>query len=643
MTKQSYIIRMQLDGGRQVTTTLNQIGTDGERSMKQLESGVARVDSQFDRFTLNLVRRYLPAFSGAMAVRSISRNIQEFEKIDFRLRRLTESSEDYVSVQKFLSDSAQTLNIDIEALANNYARLLALQDAGVLNRAQVNELAAGFANLKAALGVGDSQIDNVLYGLSQALSQGTVQAQELNQVIEPVPGFLNKIADAAGTTAGGFREMVKSGEISSERFRDVVLTALREYEGAAEEMSDTWVAASTRLSNSWKELSRAIGKTGLIDAIADLTSGTARFVEEVTDAAKGTQSWAQAFRDLTREMALYQMGLAGLDDGISFRAGGFTEQPIGDSGPGSRAGMASFQQRLMEQMGRVSGLTREAMSVAFAPDGTLRPINAPVPGEKPQEIYDRAFKEQDRAAKEAERRAKAIQDVVEALKFENEQLMRTTEEQELYNALQQAGVELDSARGREIEALVRRHQELQRAIAADKEAIEELNRQAKTFGDAWGDAADRVLGSFESIGDAAADLVNDLYKMFIRETISDPIRDFAGDLFKSMAGSFGGTRAAGGPIEQGKWYIAGEHGPEPIWGGGPGAFATGYGNMGGGNVDLKVNVINQTSREVDADVSRSNNGRDIDVILVEKVKKAIGNGSLDRTMRSRYGISPSVS
>lgn len=53
--------------------------------------------------------------------------------------------------------------------------------------------------------------------------------------------------------------------------------------------------------------------------------------------------------------------------------------------------------------------------------------------------------------------------------------------------------------------------------------------------------------------------------------------------------SFGGHLAAGGPIESGKWYTAGEHGPEPIWGGGAGAFATGYGG-GGSSVVINNNI-----------------------------------------------------
>jgi len=66
-----------------------------------------------------------------------------------------------------------------------------------------------------------------------------------------------------------------------------------------------------------------------------------------------------------------------------------------------------------------------------------------------------------------------------------------------------------------------------------------------------------------------------------------------GSLFSS---TFGGGKAEGGPLDQGKWYIAGEKGPEPIWGGGPGAFAAGYGGGGksggggGGRSDINMTI-----------------------------------------------------
>ncbi len=61
---------------------------------------------------------------------------------------------------------------------------------------------------------------------------------------------------------------------------------------------------------------------------------------------------------------------------------------------------------------------------------------------------------------------------------------------------------------------------------------------------------------------------------------------FLGGLASSL---FGGYKASGGPLSPSKWYIAGEHGPEPIWGGGAGAFAMGYGG-GGGSVSVSAPI-----------------------------------------------------
>jgi hypothetical protein len=62
---------------------------------------------------------------------------------------------------------------------------------------------------------------------------------------------------------------------------------------------------------------------------------------------------------------------------------------------------------------------------------------------------------------------------------------------------------------------------------------------------------------------------------------------FLESVLGAAGSTYGGTKAVGGPLEQGKWYIAGERGPEPIWGGGQGAFAMGYG--GGGMPPIVVN------------------------------------------------------
>lgn len=73
-----------------------------------------------------------------------------------------------------------------------------------------------------------------------------------------------------------------------------------------------------------------------------------------------------------------------------------------------------------------------------------------------------------------------------------------------------------------------------------------------------------------------------------------------GNWLGTLIGAFGGGKAKGGPLESGKWYIAGEHGPEPIWGGGGGAFAMGYGRSGGGGSVTISMPIDMRGASVDA-------------------------------------------
>jgi hypothetical protein len=63
--------------------------------------------------------------------------------------------------------------------------------------------------------------------------------------------------------------------------------------------------------------------------------------------------------------------------------------------------------------------------------------------------------------------------------------------------------------------------------------------------------------------------------------------NWLGTLFSSF---FGGFKAEGGPLQQNKWYVAGEKGPEPIWGGGAGAFAAGYGGGMGGSTSIDARL-----------------------------------------------------
>lgn len=98
-----------------------------------------------------------------------------------------------------------------------------------------------------------------------------------------------------------------------------------------------------------------------------------------------------------------------------------------------------------------------------------------------------------------------------------------------------------------------------------------------------------------------------------------------GNFLTTVLGAlFGGGKASGGPLQQGKWYVAGEKGPEPIWGGGPGAYAMGYGGGGAPSVNITTNI---DARGASMELTRTlpeilrRNNDEVETRIVQKLRR----------------------
>jgi hypothetical protein len=94
----------------------------------------------------------------------------------------------------------------------------------------------------------------------------------------------------------------------------------------------------------------------------------------------------------------------------------------------------------------------------------------------------------------ADRAQDRIDRVVESLKLQTENLFRTNREQEIYNNLAKAGVEIDSEWGKVVAELSGRFHDQSEALSA-------LNEQAEFFGDTISDALSDLIFKGESFED----------------------------------------------------------------------------------------------------------------------------------------------
>lgn len=207
--------------------------------------------------------------SGAVLGRELLSTITQFEQLDQRLMTLSGSSETFAREQEYIRETIKRLSRVLAAMTDQYTRLLTLQNSGLITKQQARALLEGFADAAAATGASTAQLNQVMYGLSQALSSGVVRAEELNQVTEPMPGLMQAMEKAAGLSAGGLRRLVNEGRVTSEMFGQIMVAALQEFAGEAEKRSDTLDGKWQQLNTTWTELQLSLSEP-VVDVLAPI-------------------------------------------------------------------------------------------------------------------------------------------------------------------------------------------------------------------------------------------------------------------------------------------------------------------------------------------------------------------------------------
>lgn len=229
------------------------------------------------------------AFEGARGISDIVGEVAAFQDIRTRLESLSGSAAAYADNQQYLIELSREQHKELTPLADSYARLLTLQQAGLVTQSQARSLTEGISNAQSALGASTEQVGQAMYGLSQALASPIVRAEDLNQVVEPLPGLLNQLDKAAGLPAGGFRKLMLAGQVTSEFFRDTLIKALGTFDGAAAATGNNINALYRDISNAYTQAAVAFENpindtlTPVLHTIADALLYVSDNAEEVSN------------------------------------------------------------------------------------------------------------------------------------------------------------------------------------------------------------------------------------------------------------------------------------------------------------------------------------------------------------------------
>lgn len=299
------------------TTALHSMGTAGSAMGSSVASGAHAASNGLTGMTsaasiaANSIKTMVAAYISLEAAQKIVTDVGSFQDMQTRLESLTRTNHDYAQSFAYISQVAADQHKELLTLSDGYAKLRVLQNSGVISAGQLKGLFEGINNAASDLG-GTGQLKEIFYGLAQGLSAGTLHAEELNQVMEPLPGLMQSIDKAAGLQAGGFRKLVNDGKITSDMFANVLVKALHDYDGAAAASANNINAKLTDIKNSWTLLIGVISDP-INDALTPFLNATKIGLDQTRLSIAGIREENEKNKQTTLEGATAVMTVQGVN------------------------------------------------------------------------------------------------------------------------------------------------------------------------------------------------------------------------------------------------------------------------------------------------------------------------------------------
>jgi tape measure domain-containing protein len=237
--------------------------------------------------------RALALFGGAFAaVRAVSQASQTFASLANGMRVLGFEAEAVAAQINKIGEIAQRTRSPLEATAQLFQRVsIAAKDLGASQK-EVLRFTENVGLALAQQGGSAAQASGALLQLSQALSGGTVRAEEFNSILEgafPIAQAAANAIEGAAGSVGQLRKMVIAGEVSSREFFNAILSSSEALEAAFGNTVPTVSQAITVLSTSFTlfvgQADSFLGASSALANVIILLSGNLDFLAGVVSVA----------------------------------------------------------------------------------------------------------------------------------------------------------------------------------------------------------------------------------------------------------------------------------------------------------------------------------------------------------------------
>lgn len=204
------------------------------------------------------------ALATSMVVKAFLDSNVAAERFVAGMTQVTGSSEAARKELDYVSDTADRLGVRVGSLADAYLSFSAATQGTRFEGEATRAMFEAVAGTMASLGRSSSETASVLVQLTQGISKGKLEMQDLKSIANAMPGFFSNFADSLGITTAKLQEMISKGEIGGDQF---LIFASKINAGMDGVRFDGFEQNLERLRNSIDRLFTDVGNAGAMDVM----------------------------------------------------------------------------------------------------------------------------------------------------------------------------------------------------------------------------------------------------------------------------------------------------------------------------------------------------------------------------------------
>jgi tape measure domain-containing protein len=203
---------------------------------------------------------------------------------------------------EYLRKESDKLGLSLEASANGYKQIAGAARGTNLEGQKTKDIFEGVSAATAVMGLSSEQSEGALLALSQMISKGKVQAEELRgQLGERIPGAFQIAARAMNMTTKELDKFMSDGKLIAEDFLPKFAKQLKEeFSSGIPAATQSLAAVTNRLKNEYSLLKMEVGNElrpvmfWLIQSLRDLIPITREVIKFLKDHKDAIKNLAQA-------------------------------------------------------------------------------------------------------------------------------------------------------------------------------------------------------------------------------------------------------------------------------------------------------------------------------------------------------------